>query len=229
MDTISIAVGEKAQAEITNAIQALDSASALVVTNQQQYDMAGAFISGLKKRKSALEKERKEITSPIDEAKKVIMAKFAPHIENIEKAIATINSKMITHYRAEEQKRIALEAAAAEKARKEQEKLEKRAATAEAKGQFEKAAALQEASTMVVAAPVEIGTSKQTATTTIVTTWSAEVYDKLSLIKAVAAGQVSMSLLEPDQSALNKMAQANKELLNVPGVRAVATENIRAK
>lgn len=227
--SINIAINERAQSEISSAIQALNQAAALIVSNQEEYDLAGSFIAQLKKRKSTLEKERKEITGPIDDAKKAVMSKFAPHIDNLDRAIQAINQKMIAHYRAEEKKRLEAEAAAAEKARREQEKLQKRAEAAAAKGQVEKAAALQESASNVIAAPVMAGVNKQTAETTIVRTWHADVYDKFSLIKAVAAGEASMSLLDANMPALNKMAQASRELLNIPGVKAVCEETVRAK
>lgn len=50
---------------------------------------------------------------------------------------------------------------------------------------------------------------------------SAEVFDFAALVKAAAENPQLVALLKPDQTGLNKMAQALGDLMNIPGVRAV--------
>lgn len=54
------------------------------------------------------------------------------------------------------------------------------------------------------------------------TTWSAEVTDLHALVKHIAAHPDMLGLLLPNGPALNKMAQAMRQSLSIPGVRAVA-------
>lgn len=55
--------------------------------------------------------------------------------------------------------------------------------------------------------------------------WKAEVWDIRLLCRAIADGQVSPMYVEPAQSRLNTLANAEGTALNVPGVRAVPDTN----
>lgn len=59
--------------------------------------------------------------------------------------------------------------------------------------------------------------------------WRAEVTDLLALVKAVAAGKITLDALMPNEVWLNVQARALKNSLAVPGVRAVnnRVQNIR--
>lgn len=59
-------------------------------------------------------------------------------------------------------------------------------------------------------------------------TWSAEVTDLGALIRYVAAHPEFAPLLTPNMTALNQQARSLKSLLRIPGVRAVATKDVRA-
>lgn len=60
--------------------------------------------------------------------------------------------------------------------------------------------------------------------------WSAEVTDLMQLVQAVAVGRAPLTLVKADEVALNQMARALKQGMNVPGVRAVpkAITSVRA-
>jgi chromosome segregation ATPase len=51
-------------------------------------------------------------------------------------------------------------------------------------------------------------------------TWSAKVVDLKELCKAIGEGKVSYMLVEPNMTALNQMARAQKQTFNVPGCKA---------
>lgn len=53
--------------------------------------------------------------------------------------------------------------------------------------------------------------------------WSAELVDIKKLCAAVASGEVSPNYVLPNLPALNKRAQADTTLFNVPGVKAVSS------
>jgi hypothetical protein len=52
------------------------------------------------------------------------------------------------------------------------------------------------------------------------TIWSAEVTNLMALVKAIADGKQSITLIEANIPALNKMATALKSSMNIPGVVA---------
>lgn len=58
------------------------------------------------------------------------------------------------------------------------------------------------------------------------TKWSAEVVDFLKLVQAVAAGQVLLTALLPNDQWLDKRADSDREGMNIPGVVAHKTETI---
>ena len=55
--------------------------------------------------------------------------------------------------------------------------------------------------------------------------WSADVTDKLALIKAVAEGKAPLAYVEANYAVLNQAARSLKQELNgIPGVKAVMTK-----
>jgi hypothetical protein len=58
-------------------------------------------------------------------------------------------------------------------------------------------------------------------------TYRAEVVDLRALCRAIADGKVSSEMVMPNQSALNKRASAEKETMNIPGVRIVRDTGIQ--
>jgi len=51
--------------------------------------------------------------------------------------------------------------------------------------------------------------------------WKAEVFDIKALCRAVTDGKVPSHYVEPNLVVLNKIASGDKQLMNVPGVRAI--------
>jgi hypothetical protein len=71
-----------------------------------------------------------------------------------------------------------------------------------------------------VAAPAGISTSQK---------WKAEVVSLQQLCRAIADGKVPAHYVEANMTVLNGMARANKQALNIPGVRAVADFSVTAR
>jgi ATPase subunit of ABC transporter with duplicated ATPase domains len=130
-----------------------------------------------------------------------------------------------------------LEREAREQAEAEQRRLQAEAETR----RLEEAAALEEAgdregAERLVAAPVPVATiapapvfaprpmvaaPPKVEGVAFRSDWKAEVTDLAALVRAVAAGQAPITLLQANQVALNGMARALKGALNLPGVKAV--------
>ena len=58
------------------------------------------------------------------------------------------------------------------------------------------------------------------------TTWTAEVIDFMKLVRAVAAGQVLITALLPNEKWLNKRADADREAMDIPGVEVRKAEKV---
>ena len=128
---------------------------------------------------------------------------------------------------------------AAEQARLRKEAEDQRiaeAAAAEQRGDTETAARLIESPIVTptvaprpIFVPVALAPPKPAAPgVAFRDNWSAVVDDLSALVRAVAEGKAAITLLQPDQTALNGLARSLKGALNVPGVRAV-NERIAAQ
>jgi len=216
--------------EAETALKKAGDAASIKVTTQDEYEAASETLAGLRGFRKGLEAKRKEMTAPLDQSKKAITEFFRSPIERLENAERHLSRTLSAYYDEVQRKAREAEAAAIAAREKEEAKLRKQAERAEEKGQLTKAVALQNRADIAAAAPVvaEVAAPSSSATT-VATLWSAEVYDKLALIKAVAAGQASMNLLEANMPAINAIARAEKDTLSIPGVRAVSTRSVRAR
>lgn len=174
---------------------------------------AANILVDLKKNCKALESRRKEITKPMDDAKKSVMALFKPATDALTAVEKMLKPRIAKFQQEQEAKQRQLEAEAREKARKEREKLEARAEKAREKGQVEKADALEEkAMTTVAQTPVAAPTKVSGVSTR--KRWVAEVTDVQAVCRGIANGDIPASILEFKQAELNKFAstwQSNKQ------------------
>lgn len=230
MDMSELKVGITPEAEklATQSSGMLAVAQAFKIDSPEMYDAAAVELKSIKAKAKELEETRKSLTKPIDEAKAKIMDFFCQPLDFLAKAESAIKGSMLTYQNEQERLRREEEARRQEIARREQEKLQKRAEKAAEKGQTEKAEALMETA-QAIPTPIVTPTIQKVAGIATKTTWKAEVTDKMALIKAVAAGQVPMSVLDVNQTVLNKMAVALKEELNYPGVKAVAEQSMAVR
>lgn len=209
-----------------------------------------AKIKGLVK---LLDAKRSEMKKPFDDAGKEVQEYFNPRLDALKRADKAIESAMISFDDEQERQRKLAAAKAEEEARKEREKLAARAEKLEEKGKTEQAEAVKENAATVVAAPVAIAVApmKMTGESRRVT-YSAEVTDANSLIKAVAAPmlmreagndpaklfQIVMELamanvpaiaVIPDTKFLDKQAVALKEHFSYPGCKIATKTAIAAR
>lgn len=72
----------------------------------------------------------------------------------------------------------------------------------------------------IVAAPAGVSTVQR---------WKAEVTSLQLLCRAIADGKLPVHYVEANMAVLNAAARANKQALNIPGVRAVADTTVSAR
>lgn len=221
-DTTQLEAAAKPVADLVEAIQGM------AVTNQVEYEDVGAALRDVKATAKRLDDERKEMTRPLDQAKKRILDFFRAPTDALARVERELKGRMLKY--TQEQNRIAreAEAKAREKAERERKKLEEQARKAEEAGREERAELLRERAEEVVTPTIPTEAPKAEGVHTV-KRWSAEVTDKMALIKAVAAGTQPDVYLEVNMKALHGVARSLKEHLTIPGVKAVATETMSAR
>lgn len=185
-------------------------ADALVVADQAGYNAAGEFLKGLK----GLEKQVKEtFEEPKSAAKKAhtaICDAEKKHLEPIQAAHKVVSDKMVTWYKAEEDKREAEERRLQEEARQreEQERLD-RAAKLESQGKVEQAARVLETPRAVP--QVKLSAPAAVRGVAMVKRWDARVDDLVALCASIGAGKTPASAVKADPVFLRAQAVAYKD------------------
>lgn len=205
---------QEAKEALVVAERMLGEVQSLTITNQPTYDHAADALKHIKTRTKNLEDRRKEITKPLDVAKKSVMELFRKPLIMLVDAERIVKKGMIVY--TDEQERIRREKEAklrrqaeAEERRKK-EALEKRAKKAEGEGKLDKAEQLREQKEEVsVEAPVLAQTTETPQGVAYKDRWYAVVIDK---------AKVPIAYLEPNMSALNKFASATKGKVPLAGV-----------
>jgi len=201
-------------------------ANAVVITGQQDLDVAGQLLIEVKRRYKELDSQRKTITNPIDAAKKAVMDLFRNPLLQLEKAESVIKNAIIKYD--DEQKEIArkqqleLQKLADQEAERQKKLLDAKIQRAEASGKVEKAEelAIQKEMIVPIAAPVVTPTIEQPAGVSYKTIWSAEVTD---------ISQVPREYMIANLPSLNKIAQATKGSISIPGVKFIATKILASR
>lgn len=203
----------------TRAVAFLADAKELVITTPAEYESSALMLRQVVGQRKTLETQRKDITGPMDEAKRGVMDLFRPVIARFQSAEDTLRDAALDFTMKEEEKRRREQARLDDLARKKEERLRAKAEEKREQGEEEKAEELEERSTQVVAR--EAAPVTRAAGVHARVTWHAEVTDLMELVKAVAAGSHAIGLLEPNMPALNALAVALKDTLDIPGVEAV--------
>lgn len=203
------------------ATSSLEYVKSLVITNNTECEIAIEYEKGL----SALIKEIDTTFDPhisaAFNAHRSLVAEKKKHAEPVEEAKRLIKSKRIIYVDEQERIRKELEAKLQAEARKQAEEAQLRdAIIAEAEGRAIEAEAILNESTLCPVVSIANSTPKAGVGGAIREIWSAEVYDLGALVSAIQQGVASIGLIEPNQTALNQLARALHENMNVPGVRA---------
>jgi hypothetical protein len=154
-------------------------------------------------------------------AYKSVLGKFNEADKPLEDAERTVKSAIAVWDAEQEHKRQELQRTAELAARKAEEEARKNAAAvAEDSGASEEeVAAIVEAPILAVAQPVA-PTYQRTSGISRRSNWKAKVTDLHALVKAAAKDKSLLAYLEPNETALNNRAKADRQTLNIPGVVA---------
>lgn len=200
------------------ASEITQSVSNLPVTNQAQYETAADVLKTIKQMAKVLDEERKKITSPLDATKKAVMDLFRAPTDKLAIAESTIKNRMLTYQTEQERIRREQEEKLQREAEKKQREIEERAKKAEESGKAEKAQELREKAASIVAPQIAPMVNRVAGLSTR-ETWSAEVTDMMTLVRAVAEGKAPLNFLEANMTVLNAQARATKDSMAFPGVK----------
>jgi outer membrane murein-binding lipoprotein Lpp len=228
-DEILIVEKSTAMTLLSASANELTLAGTLSIKNVDQYVACADDLKRIKGLQKEVEGKRKALAENIDAAKKEVQELFKPAQNWLDDAERAIKSAMGAFDEERRKQRQIEEARAAQAARKEQEDLLARAENHEEKGRVEVAEVLKEQAATVTAAPSIAQEAPVVKGISTRTNYSAEVTDLMALVKAVAAGQVPLVVLQPDMKVLNAQAKALKEHLTYPGVKVVASSSISAR
>lgn len=234
----------------TRAQSALAMVNSMVIDSHETYELAADELKAIKSKAKTIEDQRTSITGPINKALKAVNDLFRGPSDYLAQAEKIIKTKMIGY--TTEQERIAAEAQRKAEAeiRAEQARIAKEAADREAaaqaeaaklvaEGNAEKAAEVQaeaaiEASSMVAIAHVMTAPVVEAAVTKVSgvsmrSTWKAECTDKAALVAFIATNPQFLNLLDVNASALNQMAKAMRETMNIDGVRVYEEKQLASR
>lgn len=213
-ETISLAMPEQS-ALIAEADDAKSTADFLVVTDEESLKIAKDEMNAMTKRMKALDAKRKEITKPLDDAKKAVMNLFKPPIDTYQGAINVIKFGIARYV--EDQERIAAEA----RMRAEAEAAAARAAL-EAKAREaetpQEAEVIKEAAALVVPAAVTAKPAAKVSGMSTQKVWRGRVVDMGAFLAHVAIHPECFDLIEVKQGALDRFIRATGGAVAIPGV-----------
>lgn len=184
----------------------LQNSEVLTINTQDDLDNANSVLKIIKEKIKELDKGRKEITSPLELAKKRVIALYKTPTEMLQKAESLIKRGMIAF----------TEKAEAERRKQEEElrkRMEAKAERAEAKGKIEQAEEIrQQAELATVASTIEKPKGLQCRDL-----WKYKIVDETA---------IERQYLTPNHDMLSKMAVATKGSIVVKGVQFYAEKII---
>ena len=201
------------KAMLLEAERAASTAAFIEIVDQDSLTFATAELNDMTKRLKELDKLRKSITAPMDQAKKAVMALFNPVTDSYKNSIAIIKDG-IGRYTLEQERKAAEAAAEAEaRAQAEREALEARAKESECE---QEAAAIREAAAMIVAdAPKAVSKAKGMSTSK---KWRGKVVDLPAFLEFAAKHPELHACIEVKSGPLDRFIAATGGVVSIPGV-----------
>jgi len=221
-------------------------AKSFVITTAAQFELAGEMLTTLKDQKrrivdffeadiqrahaawKGLTTKRASFVDPLDEAISNLSARYGTFAKEAREAAERERRRLEKEAHEREQARLKEEAdrlAAEAKAKADaalEAKTREEALALEAQAEdLQKAAEYTKIEAATVPAPVLPARPVVTPPkgTTVKANWSHEVTDLTALVKAVAAGTVSIQAICANDTYLRQRAKADKDTVQIPGVR----------
>jgi hypothetical protein len=203
-------------------------AAALEVVDQGSLEAGAQLLKDIKALVAEIDRSTRPVISAAHAAHKAAVKQRSDLVAPLEEAEALIKSKVQAYVAEEDRKareQAALEAAAQ---REQQEEAEKQARELAEMGEHELAEHVREEAAAEAAAPILVMVPKVAGISTP-ETWHAEVDDFKALVCAVAAGNVPLAALLPNEKVLGQQARALRSELKWPGVRVFPRRGVSVR
>ncbi len=211
------------------AASALGLVQSFEVNDDMTYGLAAEELSGIKRKATSLEEQRKAITKPLDDAKAAVMNLFRAPIAVLGQAEGILKSKMLGYTTEQRRKadeaRLAAEKAAAE----ERARLRAEAEALAAEGRAGEAAVKTTVAAMVVAAPPAVPDAPKVSGISTRTTVEFEVESFVALVQHVAAHPELIDLLAANETKVRAYVRGLGMNTNLPGVRVFEKQTIASR
>ena len=201
-----------------------EQAAAVIIHDQAGYDSAAGLLTAIKHMRRAAEDHHRPVIDAAHKSHQAALKALRSIDTPLQAAEATVKRAIEAWDDEQARRRAEQQRAIDEAARKAAElelEAEIEAAEADGAGAAEIQAIITEAEAVVQVAPLAPPTYQRAANIRIGTRRVPEVYDKMALIRHVAANPGMAYLVEENMVALRKLASAAGDLLNLPGVRLV--------
>ncbi len=205
-----------------------ERARSIAITTAEEYKAAGEFLLEIKSLRKEIDSTFDPIIRKQHEAHAEAIAQKKKHDAPLAEAEALMKPKIAGYLQEEERKRRAEELRLQELERKraEEEQLHQ-AAILDEIGETEAANRLLDEKPEVI--PVILPKqAPKVAGISMRETWSAQVFDLMALVKAVATGKAPVQCLSVNTVFLGQQARSMKAAMNYPGVKAVPDSSISA-
>lgn len=209
----------------TSDVPALVKKSELIISSQEEYITAGAVLKEIQDRYRELDTQRKSITAPIDQAKKAVMDLFNVPLNALKNAGTKVKG-LLKDYSDEQEKKAEEEAEklrklAEKEAENEKKKIDAKIERAKASGKDEKIEELEAQKEAII--PLN----------TPVAAPPLETLKGVSYRDKYTAEVVDFKLLPDEykmvnQSALDKVVQATKGAIQIPGTKIKKSKIVAA-
>ena len=210
---------ESVDVAVTESNQALQAIQAIDIKDQASYENVADIRKTVNAKVKELDKERKEITVPLDAAKKKVLELFKKPQDICKKILQTCDVMMIAYTDIQERKRKEEQDRLDRIAEKKRQELEAKAESKRAEGQEDKADRYEEKATEVLT-PVAAPRVDKPAGVHYTERWYGEVKDLKALPDEYKIA---------DESKINKVIQATKGTLPIPGVRVFSKKIVNSR
>lgn len=200
-----------------------------VLNDDNDYVAASDILTDIVKRRKELDELRKNITRPMDEAKKKVMDLFRPVENQVIEVERQLKTAIATYDAKQKQKRLQQEAALRAAHDEEKRFIEDQAELLRAQGKHDQADELEE--TIPATLPVVVENRPKT-NVTIRTTWKAEPpktkHEWLRLLDYVIKND-AWNLIMVNQSAIDALARSYRGTGTVPGLNFYEEKTVASR
>ena len=213
INTDNVGIAETESNAVLQEIQTID------IKDQLSYERVASIRKTVNAKVKELDKERKEITVPLDTAKKKVMELYNNPLNICKKVIQTCDVMMIAYCDIQERKRKEEQDRLDRAAEKKRQELEAKAEANREEGKEGKAERYDEKAAEVMT-PVAAPRVEKAQGVSYIERWNGEVIDK-----SIVPEQYKVV----NQSMVDKVMQSTKGTLPIPGVKIIKTRTVTTR